>query len=132
MKMKLSKVFGVSRGRGIEGGVGPVVPPHPDLLPEEKETPSGSLLAAMLWTASSAAVVAVLLCGCTVLSYTSPTGERFTRGSFGANTSIQSVALEAGTNGARRIELRGYQTDQTQALGAITEAAIKAAVQSAK
>jgi hypothetical protein len=77
---------------------------------------------------------AVLLAtvGCTVLSYTSPTGEHFTRGSLGANTSISSLAIEAGTNGVRRVELRGYQQDASQALSAVTEAAVKAAIESAK
>ena len=70
--------------------------------------------------------------GCTVLSYTSPSGERFTRGSLGANTSISTLAIEAGTNGVRRVELRGYQNDSTQALSAVTEAAVKAAIESAK
>jgi hypothetical protein len=70
--------------------------------------------------------------GCTVLTYTSPNGERFTRGSLGANTSISSLAIEAGTNGVRRVELRGYQNDSSQALSAVTEAAVKAAIESAK
>ena len=66
--------------------------------------------------------------GCTLLTYTSPSGERFTRGSFGANTSISSLTFEAGTNGVRRVNLRGYQNDSTQALSAVTEAAVKAAL----
>jgi hypothetical protein len=70
--------------------------------------------------------------GCTVLTYTAPTGEHFTRGSLGANTSISSLAIEAGTNGVRRVELRGYQQDGSQALSAVTEAAVKAAIESAK
>jgi hypothetical protein len=70
--------------------------------------------------------------GCTVLTYTSPTGEHFTRGSLGANASISSLAIEAGTNGVRRVELRGYQNDSSQALSAVTEAAVKAAIESAK
>ena len=71
-------------------------------------------------------------CSCTVLTYTSPRGERFTRSSLGANTSISSLAVETETNGVRRIELRGYQNSNTEALGAVTEAAVKAAIQSAK
>jgi len=70
--------------------------------------------------------------GCQVLTYTSPSGERFTRSSLGANTSIQSLAIEAGTNGVRRVELRGYQNDSSQALGAVTEAAVRAAISAAK
>lgn len=70
--------------------------------------------------------------GCTVLSYTSATGERFSRGSFGANTSIASLSVATGTNGLRQIELRGYQHDSTQALSIVTEAAVRAALQGAK
>jgi hypothetical protein len=70
--------------------------------------------------------------GCQVFTYTSPTGERFTRSSLGANTSIQSLAIEAGTNGVRRVELRGYDNETSQSLGAVTEAAVKAAIESAK
>lgn len=72
--------------------------------------------------------LSLLACSCTVVSYTTPTGERFTRGSLGANTSISSLTFEAGTNGVRRVDLRGYQNDSAQALGAVTEAAVKAAL----
>jgi hypothetical protein len=66
------------------------------------------------------------------VTYRSPSGERFARGSFGANTSISSLAVESGTNGIRRVEMRGYQNDASQALGTVTEAAVKAAVSAAK
>jgi len=55
-----------------------------------------------------ASLLATLATGCTILTYTSPSGEHFTRGSLGANTSISSLAIEASTNGVRRVELRGY------------------------
>ena len=70
----------------------------------------------------------VVATGCQVLTYQAPTGERFTRSSLGAKTSITSLALEATTNGLRRVELRGYQHDSSQALGAVTEAAVRAAI----
>jgi hypothetical protein len=66
--------------------------------------------------------------GCTLFTYTSPSGERFTRGSLGANTSLSSLTFEAGTNGVRRVDLRGYQNDSTQALSVVTEAAVRAAL----
>jgi hypothetical protein len=69
--------------------------------------------------------------GCQVLTYTAPSGERFTRAVFGSRTSLANLAVEAGTNGLRRIELRGYQNDATQALGTVTEAAVRAALGSA-
>lgn len=80
-------------------------------------------------------LVTALLCaaaGCTVLTYTSPSGERFTRGSLGATTAISSLAVETGTNGVRRLEMQGYQNDSNQALGSVTEAAVRAALQGAR
>src|SRR6266853_1626406 len=77
--------------------------------------------------------ITTLLCtGCQLLTYTGPNGERLSRSSLGANTSISSLAVEVGTNGLRRVELHGYQNDSSQALGAVTEAAVRAAIQSAK
>jgi hypothetical protein len=76
--------------------------------------------------------LAILATGCQVLTYTSPTGERFTRSSLGANTSIHSLSVESTTNGVRKVHLNGYQQDQTQALGAVTDAAVRAAIQAAK
>ena len=74
----------------------------------------------------------ILFTGCSTLTYRSPSGETFTRSSLGANASIQSLAIEASTNGLRRVELRGYQSDATQSLGAITEAAVRAAITAPK
>ena len=74
----------------------------------------------------------LVACGCQVLTYRGPGGETFTRSSLGANTTISSLTVETDTNGLRRVELRGYQNDNTQALGTVTEAAVKAAIQSAK
>jgi hypothetical protein len=77
-------------------------------------------------------LAALAATGCTVLSYRAPTGERFTRSSLGANTSVSSLTVEAATNGVRRVELHGYQNDSSQALGTVTEAAVRAALQGAK
>src|SRR6059058_5798855 len=71
-------------------------------------------------------------CGCSMVTYTSPNGERFMRSSLGANTSVSSLSVESDTNGVRHVEMKGYQNDASQALGAVTEAAVKAAVQSIK
>ena len=73
-----------------------------------------------------------LFCGCTVLTYRSPSGEQFTRAALGSTTALSSLSVESDTNGLRHVELRGYNTDQSQALGAVTEAAVRAALQSAK
>ena len=76
-------------------------------------------------------VIVLLLptCGCQVLTYNGPNGEHFSRSSLGANISISSLSIEAGTNGLQRLDLRGYQNDSTQALGVVTEAAVRAALQ---
>ena len=67
-----------------------------------------------------------------MLTYSGPSGERFSRSSLGATTALSSLSVEADTNGVRRVELRGYTNDSAQALGAVTEAAVRAALQSAK
>jgi hypothetical protein len=79
-----------------------------------------------------AAILALTGSGCTFLTYNGPNGERFSRGCLAATTSISCLVVEADTNGLRRLELRGYSNDSTQALGTVTEAAVRAAVQSAK
>ena len=53
------------------------------------------------------AALLLVLCRCTLLTYTSPSGERFTRSSLGAKTSVSALRLESSTNGLRRVELRG-------------------------
>jgi len=78
---------------------------------------------------TSASSLILLACGCQVLTYSGPNGERFSRSSLGANISISSLTIEPGTNGLRRLDLRGYQNDSTQALGVVTEAAVRAALQ---
>ncbi len=71
----------------------------------------------------------VLLCGCQSLRYVGPNGERLSRFALGAQTSIAALELVTGTNGVRRIHMQGYQSDSTQAMGAVTEAAVRAALQ---
>ena len=70
--------------------------------------------------------------GCTVLSYSGPNGERFSRSAMGTRLAMASLRVEADTNGLRRVELQGYQNDAAQALGTVTEAAVRAAIQGAK
>jgi len=67
-----------------------------------------------------------------VLTYTSPTGEHFSRSAFGTSVSVSELAVEADTNGLRRVQLQGYQNNSSQILGTVTEAAIRAALQTAK
>ncbi len=79
-----------------------------------------------------ALVLLTAAAGCTSISYTSPSGEHFSRSSLGSKTTISALTVEAATNGLRRVELRGYMNDSTQALGTITEAAVRAGIQSVK
>jgi hypothetical protein len=69
--------------------------------------------------------------GCQVLTYRGPNGERFTRGSLGSTIAISALTVETGSNGLRRVEMRGYRNDSTQALSTVTEAAVRAALQGA-
>lgn len=107
--------------------------PHPPLsrTPAAHHAPRHSPLRTAL---RSALIVATscLLAGCQVIAYRTASGERLTRASFGSTTSISSLAVESSTNGIRRLDLRGYRNDTAQALSAVTEAAVRAAVTSAK
>ena len=85
-----------------------------------------------LTLAAAALLLMFLASACQVLTYNSPNGERFTRSSLGSTTSISSLTVESDTNGLRRVELRGYQNDSTQALSTVTEAAVRAAMQGVK
>ena len=77
-------------------------------------------------------LLTLLTTGCQLLTYTSPTGERFTRAALGTTTSVSALTFQADTNGLRRVELHGYQNDAAQALSAVTEAAVRGAVQGTK
>ena len=74
----------------------------------------------------------VALSACTVTSYKSPTGERFTRASLGTTTGVGELTVTGDTNGVRTLDLKGYSSDQAQALSAVTTAAVTAALQSVK
>ena len=87
----------------------------------------GSLFALLALTT----LLTLATTACQVLTYRSPSGERFMRSSVGANTSITSLSVDADTNGVRSLKLQGYQNDTSQALGAVTQAAVSAAVQAA-
>jgi hypothetical protein len=74
----------------------------------------------------------LLFGGCTVLTYESPSGEHFVRSSLGSKTSIAHLSVESRTNGVHKVDLRGYKDDNTEALGTITDAAVRAAIAAAK
>ncbi len=77
------------------------------------------------------AVVLWFCAGCTVVSYSGPGGERFSRQSFGTASAISALEVECGTNGVRRIQLQGYSSDSAAAAGAVTEAAVRAVLSKA-
>ena len=95
----------------------------------KNQTTKSKLLSPISYLLSSILLAA---CGCSMVTYTSPSGERFMRSSIGANTSVSSLAVESDTNGVRRVQMQGYQNDASQALSAVTEAAVKAALQGVK
>lgn len=77
-------------------------------------------------------VLALLNTGCISTTFTSPDGMSFKRVAVGNKTTFGNLLLETTTNGVRRIQLKGYSNDQVEALSAVTEAAVRAAVSSAK
>ena len=91
-------------------------------FPGKRHLAGGKFLGGLL-------ALALAACGCSMLTYTGPSGEHFTRCTFGSKTAIAALNVETGTNGIRRIELQGYQNDSTQALGTVTEAVVRAVMQ---
>src|SRR5437899_11916857 len=77
-------------------------------------------------------VTLTITCGCQVLTYTGPNGERFKRLSVATTTSLTSVTVETGSNGLRRVEVHGYRHDLSQTLATVAESAARGAVQGAK
>ncbi len=70
---------------------------------------------------------ALLLTGCTVTTYQSPTGETFSRVALGSKTSVGELSVEADPAGVRKLKIKGYANDQAEVAAAITEAAVRAA-----
>ncbi len=70
-----------------------------------------------------------LLAGCQMLSYRTANGENFTRAVLGTRTALSAMTIDLGSNGVRRVEIRRNQKDAQQALGTVTEAVVRAALQ---
>lgn len=66
--------------------------------------------------------------GCAFMQYRSSDGERFSRWALGTRTAVSSLAVQTHTNGSRTIEVRGVNSDSATALGTVTEAAVRAAL----
>jgi hypothetical protein len=74
----------------------------------------------------------LLLTGCTFTGYRAANGEQFTRVAIGSKTSVGELRVSGDTNGVKTLLLKSYSNDQVEALSAVTEAAVKGAVNSAK
>ena len=72
--------------------------------------------------------ILVLTAGCTVTSYTSPTGEKFSRTAIGTKTSVGELSVAADAGGVRSLKLKQYSNDHTETAAAVTEAAVRAAL----
>ena len=106
----------------------PISHPIPKLTLPPIPSPRALLSAGRRLRAAVLVLPVLLTQGCTMVSYTSPSGERFSRSSFGATTAIAALTVESGTNGVRRVEMHAYTNDANQALGTVTEAAVRAAL----
>ena len=74
----------------------------------------------------SAAILSVVLTGCTVTKWTNGQ-ESFTRTSLGVTSQAQKISVSV-TPTTRTLTVTGYQSNGTEALGAVTEAAVSAAI----
>lgn len=80
------------------------------------------------WLVLCLAAAALLHTGCTVTKYESATGEKFSRYAVGNRTSVGEMSVVADTAGVRTFQLKGYSNDQAEVAGAVTEAAVRAAL----
>lgn len=71
--------------------------------------------------------LAVYGCGCSTRSITYGNAT-YKSVRLGSKEDINSLSIQTDTNGATRIKLEGYKNDQVQAMSAVVEAAVKAAV----
>lgn len=78
----------------------------------------------------SIALICLLLTGCTHTSYIGVNGERFSRWQLGSLTAVGRLKITPQTNAPPIVELEGYNNDSLQAIGAVTEAAVRGAVKS--
>lgn len=99
--------------------------PHPS-IPQDR---SGFYLTGALLLLA----IGVLMfagCGCTVTKWTNGS-ESFSRTSFGVTSTAQKISVSV-TPTTRTLTVTGYQNNGTEALGVVTEAAVSAAIKSAK
>jgi hypothetical protein len=65
-----------------------------------------------------------LLCGCTLTTYTDPSGAKFSRWSLLNSQAVGKVEMRAGD---KLLTLEGYQSNQTEMAAAVVASAVKAA-----
>jgi hypothetical protein len=82
-----------------------------------------------VWLPTLCALSALLLLpACTVTKYTAPSGETFSRYAVGNKTSVGELSIDADAHGVRSVQMKGYSNDQAEVAGAVTAAAVRAAL----
>lgn len=76
-------------------------------------------------------LLSVLLCGCTEIVYEDGP-VHFSRWSFGTNLQMSELSAGIDKNGKRTIRLRGYVSDQVEAMEKIAEGAARGAASGIK
>jgi hypothetical protein len=76
------------------------------------------------------ALLAIIACGCSTVTITTPTGYTFRRTTFASETRVGSLTLE-GPDG-ERLTLRAYGTDISEQMRAIASGIAEGAVKGAK
>ena len=82
---------------------------HPKTKPPKLKSETSNLKTLMkkhFANLTALTLVTLAVCGCSVLTYTGPNGERVMRGSFGANLAISSLAVEADNRGSLGLDPR--------------------------
>lgn len=81
----------------------------------------------MIFRIIMALALATAVQGCTVTTYMSPDGARFSRTSIGTDTVIEDLHVEVGADGSRKLDLKGG-TNQSDAIRAAAEGAARGAM----
>ena len=84
----------------------------------------------LLFLATGFLICLVLLSACTTITYQDG-GSKFTRTSFGTQLQITELKATISPKGERTIRLKGYNSDQAEALGAVAEGITKGLAQGA-
>lgn len=82
----------------------------------------------------TAVVVACLMAsGCTMTTYQSAGGAKFTRMSLGTKQAISGLKVEIDPEtGKQSLEVKSYSTDQAEVAAAVVQAAVQAAAKAVK